>query len=330
MPDGAIEDPHDLLRELRRFMGRRRGDAILMGEVNLPPDEQRAFFGDEDGDELHMVLNFTVNQAMYLALARGEAEPLVRALRSLPEIPRGQPVGELRAQPRRADARQAGRRRARRRCSRPSAPRRDLQLYGRGLRRRLPSMVGGDQRPHPPRLLARLLPARHAGALLRRGDRDARRTWRSTAATACASPMQWSSERHRGFYDRRRAVPAARARRRGGGGPAARPGLAPELDGAADPPPPRVPRARLGPDDAARRRRSRRASPTARTGTAAPCSPSTRSRRSLARCGSTSATPRRSSTSSVPRSSHPPKAPCPWRSAATGIAGSGCADRDSG
>ena len=47
-----------------------------MGEVNLPPDQQRAFFGDEDGDELHMVLSFVVNQAMYLALARGDATPL--------------------------------------------------------------------------------------------------------------------------------------------------------------------------------------------------------------------------------------------------------------
>ena len=71
MPPGALADPHDFLRDLRRFIGRRRGDAILMGEVNLPPDQQRQFFGDEDGDELHMVLDFTVNQAMYLAFARG-------------------------------------------------------------------------------------------------------------------------------------------------------------------------------------------------------------------------------------------------------------------
>jgi len=86
-PPDAIPDPHELLRDLRRSMGRRRGDAILMGEVNLPPEDQRAFFGDEDGDELHMVLSFTVNQAMYLAFAREQAEPLVRALRALPEIP---------------------------------------------------------------------------------------------------------------------------------------------------------------------------------------------------------------------------------------------------
>ena len=37
MPEGAIVDPHELLRDFRRHLGRRRGDAILLGEVNLPP-----------------------------------------------------------------------------------------------------------------------------------------------------------------------------------------------------------------------------------------------------------------------------------------------------
>ncbi len=37
MPRGAIEDPHELLRDLRRAMGRRNGGSILLGEVNLAP-----------------------------------------------------------------------------------------------------------------------------------------------------------------------------------------------------------------------------------------------------------------------------------------------------
>ena len=32
----TLPDPHDYLRELRAFLGRRSGDAILLGEVNLP------------------------------------------------------------------------------------------------------------------------------------------------------------------------------------------------------------------------------------------------------------------------------------------------------
>ena len=88
MPKGAIVDPHELLRDFRRHLGRRRGDAILLGEVNLPPKDLRKFFGDEDGDELHMAFNFPVMQAMYLALARGEAAPVEGALRRCPPSPR--------------------------------------------------------------------------------------------------------------------------------------------------------------------------------------------------------------------------------------------------
>ena len=48
-----------------------------------------------------------------------------------------------------------------------------MQLFGRGLRRRLPPMVGGDQRRI--RLAYSLvLAARHAGPVLRRGDRHGR------------------------------------------------------------------------------------------------------------------------------------------------------------
>ena len=50
-PSGR-QDPHELLRDLRRFIGRRNGEAVLLGEVNLAPGQQREFFGDEDGDEL--------------------------------------------------------------------------------------------------------------------------------------------------------------------------------------------------------------------------------------------------------------------------------------
>jgi maltose alpha-D-glucosyltransferase/alpha-amylase len=81
------EDPHEYLRDFRAFLSRRRGDAIMLGEVNREPEGQRRFFGDEDGDELHMIFNFVVNQRMYLALARQDAAPLKQALRSLPEIP---------------------------------------------------------------------------------------------------------------------------------------------------------------------------------------------------------------------------------------------------
>jgi trehalose synthase len=144
MPKGAMHDPHELLRDLRRFMGRRRGDAILMGEVNLPPPQQREFFGDEDGDELHMVLSFTINQAMYLAFARGEAAPLEGALRALPQIPEdAQWANFVRNHDELTLDKLTDEERAE--VFAAFGPEERHQLYGRGLRRRLPSMVGGDQ-----------------------------------------------------------------------------------------------------------------------------------------------------------------------------------------
>ena len=171
MGDSTRQDPHELLRDLRRFIGRRRGDAVLLGEVNLAPLEQRKFFGDEDGDELQVVLSFTVNQAMFLALAREDATPLSASARDAPADPRGLPVGELRAQPRRADARQAHREGARRGLRRLRPGRGDADV-----RPRAETPAAGDdgrrRAPHPDDVLARLLAPRHPGALLRRGDRD--------------------------------------------------------------------------------------------------------------------------------------------------------------
>ncbi|HET8755857.1 MAG TPA: alpha-amylase family protein [Solirubrobacteraceae bacterium] len=143
MPEGALQDPHKLLSDLRRFMGRRRGDAILMGEVNLPPADQRAFFGDEDGDELHMVLSFTVNQAMFLAFARGEAAPLEDALRALPQIPKDSQWANF---VRNHDELTLDKlsESERNEVFAAFGPQKRMQLFGRGLRRRLPGMVGGD------------------------------------------------------------------------------------------------------------------------------------------------------------------------------------------
>jgi trehalose synthase len=145
LPKGAHPDPHELLRDLRAFIGRRNGEGVLVGEVNLPPEQQREFFGDEDGDELHLILSFTVNQAMFLALARQEAAPLARALEALPPIPPDcqwanfvRNHDELTLDKLSDDERQE--------VFAAFGPDEELQLYGRGLRRRLPTMLGGDQR----------------------------------------------------------------------------------------------------------------------------------------------------------------------------------------
>jgi maltose alpha-D-glucosyltransferase/alpha-amylase len=144
-PEQAREDPHELLRDLRRFIGRRNGEAVLLGEVNLPPEQQRQFFGDEDGDELQLVFSFTVNQAMFLALAREDAAPLAQALRALPAIPEDcQWANFVRNHDELTLDQLSDSERQEVFVAFGSRP--ELQLYGRGLRRRLPTMLAGDER----------------------------------------------------------------------------------------------------------------------------------------------------------------------------------------
>jgi maltose alpha-D-glucosyltransferase/alpha-amylase len=143
--EGAMKDPHQVLRDLRAYLNRRDGGAILLGEVNLEAPDVRKFLGDADGDELHMVLDFLGNQALYLSLARGSAGPLIKALTDFPAIPAAASLGrfvrnhdELTLDKLSEDERAE--------VFARFGPDPDVQLYDRGLRRRLPSMLDGDQR----------------------------------------------------------------------------------------------------------------------------------------------------------------------------------------
>ena len=138
-------EPHAYLRSLRSFMSRRYGSGVLLGEVNIPLEETLQYFGDEDGDELHMLFNFVVMQATWLSFARGDAGPLRRALRQLPAIPREAAWAMFL---RNHDELTLDKLppRERREVFEAFGPEPDMQVYDRGLRRRLPPMFDGDQR----------------------------------------------------------------------------------------------------------------------------------------------------------------------------------------
>jgi trehalose synthase len=190
-------DPHQYLKELRAFLQRRRGDAILLGEVNLPPKEQRAFFGDEDGDELHLVFQFSVMQRIYLSMARQDARPLELALAELPDVPFDSQWAiflrnhdELTLDQLTDDERQE--------VFDAFGPDPDMQVYGRGLRRRLPPMLDGDEaRLRMAYSLMLSLPGTPVlfyGEEIGMGENlvvDGR--------SAVRTPMQWSAEPGAGF-----------------------------------------------------------------------------------------------------------------------------------
>ena len=139
-----LQDPHAFLRDLRAFLNRRRGDAILIAEANLPPGDQRRFFGDEGGDEMHMLFNFLLNQQMFLALVRQDPAPVVTGLRELPAVPDTNQWAnfvknhdELTLDKLSDDEREE--------VFAALAPDPDMRSFGRGIRRRVPPMLEGDR-----------------------------------------------------------------------------------------------------------------------------------------------------------------------------------------
>ncbi|MDQ1556057.1 MAG: hypothetical protein QOI02_1059, partial [Actinomycetota bacterium] len=85
--EGVLDHPLDFLRSLREFLGRRSGEGMLLGEVNLPHKDQLRYFGGDDADGLTMQFDFIAMQNMYLSLARSDARPLARALKARPPLP---------------------------------------------------------------------------------------------------------------------------------------------------------------------------------------------------------------------------------------------------
>jgi maltose alpha-D-glucosyltransferase / alpha-amylase len=204
IPGKSPEDPQAPLRHMREFLSRRRGDAILLGEANVPADQLTGYFG-RYGNELHMLLNFILNQALHLSLAREDARPLAEHLRELPNTPLTCQYANF---TRSADELSLDRLSAEERAEvfAAFAPEERMQLYGRGIRRRLPSMLGGDGRrlelaysllfslPDTPLLLY--------GEEIGMGE-DLDVPSRATVRTA----MQWSHEPNGGFSTAERIYP---------------------------------------------------------------------------------------------------------------------------
>ena len=138
-------DPIEYLCDVRQFVNRRAGDAVLLGEVNVAYGDQKAFFGGSDGDGLNMQFDFIGMQNIYLAMARGDARPIAKVLRQRPKLDvTNQWANFLRNHDELTlDKLTDGERQE---VFDAFGPDPDMQLYGRGLRRRLPPMLGGDER----------------------------------------------------------------------------------------------------------------------------------------------------------------------------------------
>jgi maltose alpha-D-glucosyltransferase/alpha-amylase len=198
---GNANSPKDFnfLTELRQHVQWRRADAVLLAEANVEPDQLPQYFGDEGGsaNRLHMLFDFLLNGRIVLALARKNPESIIEALRDTPTLPVG---GQWATFLRNHDEIDLSRLTAEQRQDvlKEFGPEEHMQLYGRGIRRRLAPMLGNNRRrielAYSLQFSLRGTPVLRYGDEIGMGD-DLSLPGRNSIRT----PMQWSSLDNAGF-----------------------------------------------------------------------------------------------------------------------------------
>ena len=187
-------DPR-LPARLRAHMDEHFPGRMLLAEANQWPEDAVAYFGD--GDECHMAFHFPVMPRLFMARADGEPHPDHRHPRTDARHPRRLPVGDVPAQPRRADARDGHRRGARLHVPRATPATRGCASTSASAAASAPLLQDDRRKIELLNALLFSLPGTPIvyygdeigmGDNVYLGDRDGVRT-----------PMQWSADRNAGF-----------------------------------------------------------------------------------------------------------------------------------
>ena len=187
---------YDMLRMFSEFLTWREGDAIILAEANVLPYVDMNYFG-ASGERLQMMFNFEVNQNLFYALATGDTRPLVKALKTTKPRPATAQWAQFL---RNHDELDLGRltKKQRQAVFAAFGPEPNMQLYKRGIRRRLAPMMQGDRRRLE--LAYSLMMTLPGTPVFRYGDEIAMGDNLDLPERDCArTPMQWSNEPQAGF-----------------------------------------------------------------------------------------------------------------------------------
>jgi maltose alpha-D-glucosyltransferase/alpha-amylase len=186
------DEQYDMLRTFREFLQWRQGDAIILAEANVLPETDLEYFGD-DGERMHMMFNFQVNQHLFYAL-KGPLEDAMKATKPRPATAQWAlflrnhdelDLGRLTPEQREVVFEAFG-------------PEPGMQLYERGIRRRLAPMLKGDRRRIE--LAYSLMFTLPGTPVIRYGDEIGMGdNLDLPERNAARTPMQWSTEPHGGF-----------------------------------------------------------------------------------------------------------------------------------
>ena len=189
-------EQYDMLRRFREFLQWRQGDCIILAEANVLPETDFEYFG-ADGDRMQMMFNFQVNQHLFYALASADIGPLAAALKKTKKRPATAQWGTFLRNHDELDLARLTKQQ-RQVVFDAFAPKKEMQLYDRGVRRRLATMLNGDRRRME--LAYSLLFTLPGTPVIRYGDEIGMGDDLSLPERNCArTPMQWSNEPRGGF-----------------------------------------------------------------------------------------------------------------------------------
>lgn len=189
------EDPAAFLLELREFLTARREDAAFLAETDVSPEELAFFMGR--GERMHLLLNFILNNYLFLALADESAEPLREAFQLIPACPDPSQWANFIRNHDELNLAQLDPA-SRSRVLARFAPEEDARIFERGIRRRLPPMLDGS-RPWSELVFSLLfslrgVPVLRYGQEIGMGD-----NMTLPGRLSVRTPMQWEDGINAGF-----------------------------------------------------------------------------------------------------------------------------------
>lgn len=198
VPESGAADPAKMFGVLDSIV---RGaklidkETLLLGEANVSPEENTNYFG-ENGDRLQMMFNFYVNQYLFYSMAEGKTTTLITALNETRQKPK---TSQWAYFLRNHDEIDLGRlkKSQRNKVYEKFGPEPNMQLYNRGIRRRLATMLNN---PEQLKMAYSVLYALPGAAVIRYGEEigmgdDLTLQERLSVRT----PMQWDNKNNAGF-----------------------------------------------------------------------------------------------------------------------------------
>jgi maltose alpha-D-glucosyltransferase/alpha-amylase len=189
------KDPHAVVEEFREFLNLQAPHAYLLAEADVEPEQYKEFFFGTSG--MNILFNFYGNNYLFYALATETATPLVKAFEALPRKHGTEAFANFIRNHDELDLERLSEE-ERQRVFECFAPDENMRIFGRGIRRRFPSMVNGDRRMME--LAYSLLLSLPGTPVIRYGEEigmgdDLSIEGRGAVRTA----MQWADTKNAGF-----------------------------------------------------------------------------------------------------------------------------------